>query len=149
MSNVKISELPAAAAVTPDDLFVIVDDLSGTPTTKKVAAHLVRTSYVSTLTYSSTVTTDASAGEVFDLTLTGNVLLENPINSINGKTIRWRISQDSTGNRSITLGSKFQLPSSAPGPLAFSTAANKMDILAATYHAVRDKWDIIALVPGY
>jgi hypothetical protein len=49
----------------------------------------------------------------------------------------------------VTLGSKFVIPSSATSPLPFSTAANAMDILAATYHAGRDKWDIIAFVPGY
>jgi hypothetical protein len=33
--------------------------------------------------------------------------------------------------------------------LIAETSANKMDILAATYHAARDKWDIISFVPGY
>jgi len=149
MTNVKISELPLASSVTPDDLFVIVDDLSGTPTTKKVPAHLVRTSYASTLTYQSTAITDASAGEVFDITLTGDVTIGNPINPVNGKTIRWRIMQDATGNRKVTLGNKFAVPSTATTPLGFSTGANKMDILAATYHAGRDKWDVVALVSGY
>jgi hypothetical protein len=101
------------------------------------------------LTYASTVTTDASQGSIFDLTLTGNVTLANPTNPVDGKTIRWRIRQDGTGSRTVTLGNKFVIPSSATSPLPFSTAANKMDILAATYHAGRDKWDIVAFVPGY
>lgn len=104
---------------------------------------------VASLTYAATVTTDATAGDVFDLTLTGNVTLANPTNPVNGKTLRWRIRQDGTGNRTVTLGNKFQIPSSASTPLPFSTAANAMDILAATYHAGRDKWDIVAMVPGY
>jgi hypothetical protein len=102
-----------------------------------------------TLTYAATVTTDASAGDIFDLTLTGNVTLANPTNPVDGKTLRWRIRQDGTGSRTVTLGNKFVLPSSATSPLPFSTAANKMDILAATYHAGRDKWDVIAFVMGY
>jgi hypothetical protein len=101
------------------------------------------------LTYAATVTTDASAGDIFDLTLTGNVTLANPTNPVDGKTIRWRIRQDATGSRTVTLGNKFVIPSTATDPLPFSTAANKMDLLAATYHAGRDKWDIVALVPGY
>lgn len=101
------------------------------------------------LPYSATVTTDASAGEIFDLTLTGHVTLANPTNPVDGKTIRWRIRQDATGSRTVTLGNKFVIPSSATSPLPFSTAANKTDILAATYHAGRDKWDIIAFVMGY
>lgn len=101
------------------------------------------------LTYAATLNTDASAGDIFDVTLTGNVTLANPTNPVDGKTIRWRIRQDGTGSRTVTLGNKFVIPSSASTPLPFSTAANKMDILAATYHAGRDKWDIVAFVYGY
>jgi hypothetical protein len=99
--------------------------------------------------YSSTINTDASAGDIFDITLTGNTTLGNPTNPVNGKTLRWRISQDATGNRVVTLGNKFNLPVSASSPLPWSTGVNKMDVLAATYHAGRDKWDITAFVPGY
>ena len=101
------------------------------------------------LTYASTLNTDAEAGDIFDVTLTGAAALANPTNPVDGKTIRWRIRQDGTGSRAVTLGDKFVIPSSATSPLPFSTAANKMDVLAATYHAGRDKWDIVAMVPGY
>lgn len=149
MADVKISELPASTSVTPDDLFVIVDDPSGSPVTKKVSASVLRNPHVVALTYAATITTDASAGEIFDLTLTGNVTLANPTNPVDGKTIRWRIRQDATGSRTVTLGNKFVIPSSATSPLPWSTAANKVDLLAATYHAGRDKWDVIAFVMGY
>jgi predicted secreted protein len=98
---------------------------------------------------SGTYTTDASSGDVFDLTLNGNITLANPDNPVDGKTIRWRIKQDATGSRTVTLGDKFVIPSSATSPLPFSTTADKMDVLAATYHAGRDKWDIVAFVMGY
>lgn len=106
-------------------------------------------SAVVALAYASTLNTDASVGDIFDVTLTGDVTLANPTNPVNGKTLRWRILQDATGNRTVTLGDKFAIPSSATSPLPFSTAANKMDILAATYHAGRDKWDVVAFVMGY
>lgn len=151
MPEVKISELSAASAVTPDDLFVIVDDPAGSPVTKKVAASVLRNPHVVSLTYAATLNTDASAGEIFDVTLTGNTTLANPTNPVDGKTLRWRIRQDATGGRTVTfpVGTKFNLPSSATSPLPFSTAANKMDVLAATYHAGRDKWDVVAFVMGY
>lgn len=98
---------------------------------------------------SGTYTTNASASDVFNLTLTGNLTLANPTNPVDGKTVRWRLRQDATGSRTLTLGSKFTIPASATSPLPVSTAANKMDILAATYHAGRDAWDIVAFVPGY
>ena len=149
MADVKISELSASSAVTPDDLFVMVDDPSGTPVTKKVSASVLRNPTVVALTYAATLNTDAAAGDIFDVTLTGNVTLSNPTNPVSGKTLRWRITQDGTGSRTVTLGNKFVIPTSATSPLPFSTAANKMDVLAATYHAGRDKWDVIAFVPGY
>ena len=101
------------------------------------------------LTYASTLATDAEAGEIFDVTLTGNATLANPTNPVSGKTIRWRIKQDGTGSRTVALGNKFVIPTSATSPLPFSTAADKTDVLAATYHAGRDQWDIIAFVMGY
>ena len=101
------------------------------------------------LTYAATLNTNAAAGDIFDVTLTGNATLANPTNPVSGKTLRWRITQDGTGSRTVTLGNKFVIPTSATSPLPFSTAANKMDVLAATYHAGRDKWDVIAFVPGY
>lgn len=101
------------------------------------------------LTYATTVATDASAGDIFNLTLTGNATLANPTNPVDGKTLRWRIKQDATGSRSLALGSKFKMPSSATSPLPFSTAAGAMDVLAATYDAGRDKWDIVAFIMGY
>lgn len=149
MADVKISELTAAAAVTPDDLFVIVDDPAGTPVTKKVPASALKTPTIVSLTYAATLNTNASAGDIFDVTLTGNATLANPTNPVDGKTLRWRITQDATGGRTVTLGDKFVVPSSATSPLPFSTAPDATDILAATYHAGRDKWDVIAFVMGY
>lgn len=109
---------------------------------------------VVSLSFSTTISIDPKAGEIFDVTLTDNVTIDNPSNaandfSINGKTIRFRITQDGTGGRTVGLGNKFVIPSSASSPLPWSTTANSMDILAATYHAGRDKWDIVAFVPGY
>ena len=104
---------------------------------------------VSGVISSSAVDTDVANGQIFDITLTENITLNNPTNSVDGVTVRWRILQDGSGNRVVTLGNKFVIPSSATSPLPWSTAANAMDILAATYHAGRDKWDIVAFVPGY
>jgi len=92
--------------------------------------------------------TDAAA-DIVTATANGNTLIENPTNPVDGKTIRWKLSQDATGGHTWTLDTKFVIPSSASSPLPWSTAPNKTDLLAATYDAGRDKWDIIAFVPGY
>jgi len=101
------------------------------------------------LTYASTLATDASLADVFRVTLTGNVTLSNPTNAIDGKAITWEIKQDGTGSRTITLGSKFVIPSNATNPLAWSTAANAMDILAVRYNAGADKFYVLSMVGGY
>lgn len=43
MANKKITDLTAATAVTADDLFEVVDDPAGTPTSKKATASILRT----------------------------------------------------------------------------------------------------------
>ena len=98
---------------------------------------------------SSTISTDADTGQIFDVRLTGNVTLSNPTNPTNGVTLRWRIKQDGSGGRTVTLDSAFKIPSSATDPLPFSTAPDTTDLLAATYNSATDKWDIIAFVMGY
>ena len=102
---------------------------------------------VVSLTYVANLAIDAKSGEIFDITLTGDITLENPINPTNGKTIRFRVVQDGVGGRTVTLGSKFNAPPGYFGP--WSTDPNKMDILTATYHEGRDKWDIALFIHGY
>lgn len=104
---------------------------------------------VVSLTFATTLNTDASAGDIFDITLTDNVTLANPTNPTNGKTLRWRIKQDNTGGRTVALGNKFVIPTSASSPLDFSTSGNAIDLLGATYYSSSDKWHIVAFVPGY
>jgi len=102
---------------------------------------------VVSLSYYPSIVIDAKLGEVFDVTLSGDTVLENPINPTNGKTIKFRVVQDGTGNRAVTLGSKFNVPSMAG--VQWSTDPDKMDILTATYHEGRDKWDISLFIGGY
>ena len=97
---------------------------------------------------SGTINTDASLGDIFDLTLVASGILSNPSNSIDGDTIRWRIKYNAD-SLALSLGNKFQIPTSATSPLPFSTASGVRDLLAATYDQSEDKWDIISFVPGY
>jgi hypothetical protein len=101
------------------------------------------------LVYAETLVTNTELADIFDVTLLGSATLDNPVNPIDGRTLRWRIKQSEVGNCAVTLGNKFVIPSSATTPLPFSTTANAVDLLAATYSEARDKWDIIAFVPGY
>jgi hypothetical protein len=97
---------------------------------------------------SGTINTNASLGDIFDLTLSASGTLANPSGGVDGQSLRWRITYN---NNSIplTLGSNFKIPSSASSPLPFSSTSGSMDILGATYDSSRNKWDVIAFVPGY
>jgi|NOAtaT_6_FD_contig_91_513723_length_1808_multi_3_in_0_out_0_1 hypothetical protein len=159
MGIVRINELPEGSGnLTNDDIFIFMDDPSGGGVTKKISLSEISNAIgvgspsftvINLGSVSGNINTDASSGGIFDLTLTGSGLLTNPTNPTNGQTLRWRIRQDNTGNRILSLGNKFKIPSSATNPLPFSGGSGVMDILGATYHAGRDKWDIVAFVPGY
>jgi len=94
------------------------------------------------------VTTDLRTGNVFRLNLTGPITLANPTNAVDGRTYIWWIKQDGS-TRTITLGSKFKIPSSATNPLSFSAGGNKMDMLAVMYDGTKDFFYITSMIPGY
>ena len=97
---------------------------------------------------SGTINTNATLGDIFDLTLASSGILANPSGSVDGQSLRWRISYANSGIP-LTLGNNFRIPSSASSPLPFSTSSGTMDMLGATYDSSRNKWDVIAFVPGY
>lgn len=104
---------------------------------------------VSTLVSASTINTDASSADVFDIVISQGITIANPTNPIDGKTICWRVTQDAIGSHTIALGNKFVVPTTISSPLAWSTTANSTSIISATYHASRDKWDVISFNAGY
>jgi hypothetical protein len=97
---------------------------------------------------SGTINTDASLGDIFDINLMASGTLANPTNPTDGQSLRWRITHQAN-SIPIVLGSGFNIPSTATSPLPFSSTSGTMDLLAATYDLDRNKWDIIAFVPGY
>lgn len=89
--------------------------------------------------------TDASLGNVFKITANNNFTLANPTNPTDGQKIIWRITQDGTGSRVITLGSAFRVSEDInAGAIVLSTTAAKVDYLGAIYNSDATKWDIIA-----
>lgn len=102
--------------------------------------------------FSTSVPTDASTADIFRITADTDIILENPINCPDGKAITWEITQGVGGNKAITLGDKFLIPTSASNPLVFSNVAGYTDVLAARYNSyanVAGKFYVISMVPGY
>lgn len=96
---------------------------------------------------SGLVAVNASLGNRFVLSATGNFTLSNPSNGIAGQQITIRITQDGTGNRILTLGSNYKLGIDIDSVI-LSTTANAIDYLGLM---CRDGtvWDVVSFVRGF
>lgn len=90
---------------------------------------------VSTLTDGATISLDATLSNSFRVTLGGNRTLSNPTGLIDGQMFLIRVIQDATGTRTLTLGSKYRVPS---GVFVLSTAASSKDLMACQYDSTDD-----------
>ena len=163
MAITRLNQLPEGSGnLTNDDIFVFMDDPGGSAVTKSISLeNLIEIvgsgsgggvskypTVVQLGSVSGTINTNASLGDIFDLTLAASGTLSNPTNPTDGQSIRWRISHNAN-NLVLNFGNQFKIPSSATSPLPISSTSGSMDILGATYDSSRNKWDIIAFVPGY
>jgi hypothetical protein len=95
---------------------------------------------VVTLTFGTTMAVNADLGNVFKVTLTASTgTIENPTNPVDGQILRFRVIQDSTGNRSVAWGTAFDWGSGNSAP-SLSTAASVTDVLGFEYNAASSKW---------
>lgn len=104
------------------------------------------TDKVVALTDGATINTDASAGNVFKVTLAGNRTLAAPTNPSAGQECVWVFTQDGTGNRTITLNAVFRNLTGLSS-ITLSTAAGAVDYMTAVYNLEDTKWDVIGFVP--
>jgi hypothetical protein len=154
MPILRINEFPeGSGSLSNDDVFLFMDDPSGSGVTKKISlseisAGIGYPTVVQLGSVSGTINTDASLGDIFDLTLAASGTLSNPTNPTDGQSLRWRISHNAN-SLTLNFGNQFKIPSSATSPLPLSSTSGTMDLLAATYDQSRNKWDIISFVPGY
>jgi len=103
---------------------------------------------VKVLVDAATIATDASLGNHFRVTIGGNRTLGNPSNAVDGQRILWEITQDATGNRLLTLDSKFVIPSNIPDVI-LSLGAGKTDAIGVVYNAVLDKFVTTGFIKEY
>ena len=89
------------------------------------------------------VSTNRALAFVFLVNATEDFTLDNPTNCEDGQRIIWRIKQDATGSRVITLDTKFTVASEISS-IVLSTAANAIDHIGAIYNATDDKFEVVA-----
>lgn len=153
----KISGLDPASALTDTDLTAVVQDIGGGVLqtlksqasawytyirTKLLAAVTVFTKNVSVqsvaLSDGTNIATNASAGNVFTVTLGGDRTLSNPTDLTDGMLLEWLIKQDGTGTRLLSYGSKFVWLATGTAPTLL-TAPGSVDRILAVYIAADDK----------
>jgi hypothetical protein len=100
------------------------------------------------LTFGSSVAVDASRGNAFNLTLTASSgTIASPTNGVDGQVIRFIISQDGTGGRTVAWGGAYDFGTVSQPTL--STAAGKVDIIGFAYVASISKWCLMGAGLGY
>ena len=100
------------------------------------------------LTDGANISTDASLGNIFTVTLGGNRTLDNPTNSTDGQRIIYKFKQDGTGSRTITFGSNFRGSTDVALPTLTTTAAY-VDYIAFIYDSSVTKWNALAVNKGF
>jgi hypothetical protein len=137
--------------ITPVGAFSVMNGNVGIGTWSPVNTLQIKGSFttgVVTLTDGATIATDASLGNLFRVTLGGNRTLGNPTNAVDGQKITWELIQDGSGNRTISLDTKFALGSDITS-VTLTTTAGKRDFLGAIYNSATDKWYVVSFVKGY
>jgi hypothetical protein len=102
-------------------------------------------SAVVTLTDATTITTDASLGNIFDVTITADRTLGNPTNMTDGHKAIWRVKA-SGADRTLTLDTNFRFGTTVSALTAI--ASGKTDYIGCIYHGTDAKWDVVAYSKG-
>ncbi len=103
------------------------------------------TAGVAVLKDAAVIAVDASAGLHFRVTLGGDRTLGNPVNATDGQKITFELIQDSTGSRTLALGSAYAV-TSLP---SLTSTAGKRDFLGFIYSATTGLWYPAGLAEGF
>jgi hypothetical protein len=100
------------------------------------------------LTDAETIAVDASAGNDYRVTITGNRTMGIPANPVNGQQIIFQVTQGSGGPFTLTWASGYEFSSDLPQP-SLSTAAGQTDLLGFVYNGAKEVWLLAAFVNGF
>ena len=118
ISGANLTNLPADATKLP---------LAGGTLTGTLAAKVATTATNTDTSNTGSVTLDFSTHQNFVLTLTGNVTLANPSTEAVGQSGFIAFIQDSTGSRTVALGTDYETPAAAG--LTLTSTARATDLV--------------------
>lgn len=125
------------------------DDLLSRPISSTGQFLTSHESAVIALTDGAIINTDASAGNIFTVTLQGNRTLAAPtgMGSTRQKII-YIIRQDAIGGRTLSFDPVFNFGVDLLG-MSLSSSANATDYIGCIYNPILLRWDVVAFVRGY
>lgn len=100
------------------------------------------------LTDGANISTDASLAANFYITLAGNRTMDAPTNPSDWKIIKYFISQDIVGSRTLTWDGVFRFSTDIPSP-TLTTTISYSDYVEFMYNPVHVYWDCIRVVKGF
>lgn len=137
--NKKMTFAELKATVSP--LAVAADIWTGTSTTKVLPVDQFWAAAATVaLTDGATITPDFGTGINFSVTLGGSRTLANPTNAKTGQSGVIIVTQDGTGSRVLTYGTKYKFPGGAAVGGVLSTAAGSVDVIS---YYVRSNGDLL------
>jgi hypothetical protein len=95
----------------------------------------------------ATIGVDASAGNDFRVTITGNRTMDNPANPVDGQRITFQVKQGGAGNFQLTWGSQYKF--GAAGAPVLSTGAGDTDVIGFIYNASVPSWLCVGAALGF
>jgi len=107
---------------------------------------------VVTLTFGSTISVNAAAGNDFRLTLTASTgTISAPTNPIDGQTIKFQITQGGSGSYTVTwaTGSSGDFDFGTAGAPTLSTAVGDTDVIGFVYNTAKSRWLCLGAALGF
>jgi len=105
---------------------------------------------VTALTDGATISTDASLGNSFTVTLGGSRTMAVPTNPVNHQVITYEIIQDGTSSRVLTWASGAGgFSFGTDGQPALTTTPNKRDLVAFRYSLSANSWLCLGIKAGF
>lgn len=100
------------------------------------------------LTDSATIAVDASLGDDFRVTISGNRAMGDPANPTDGQQIIFQITQGDGGPFTLAWGTGYEFSTGLPQP-SLSTASGQTDVFGFIYNSAKATWLLAAFVNGF
>jgi hypothetical protein len=132
----------------PDNIFTAIVRQSQAQINEAVEEINSDISGSSVLADAATIDTDASLGINFYVTLGGNRTMGAPTNPSDWKVIRYYITQDVAGSRTLAWDAVFRFSTGIPSP-TLTTTPKFSDYTEFMYNPTYATWDCIRVVKGF